>query len=125
MRKVLVVFATLSMLAACANSNGTGGLLPRSANQGVAAAEVGYTAAAHGELVYLHSSVADPAVTAELKRLDTQAYNALLPLRAAAQNGGNVVNSGELEAAQAAVTALTKFMAQHNIAAGNTTNGGA
>ncbi len=108
---LLAVFLTFAACTAM-NSSGIGATAPAEA---VFAAESAYDAAAHLEASWIASGVPNAATVAEIKRLDDQAYNALVPLRNAAQAGGAnaVIDQAEIDAANAAVTALGTYLTTH------------
>lgn len=57
----------------------------------------------------------NPNTVALIKHYDAQAFNALQPLIATAQAGGSTVDAIQLEAAQAAVTALTNYLVSQGV----------
>lgn len=87
-------------------------------------AEVVYAAAAslsQAEVLakaYMQSSIADPAVVAEIKTLDNAAYNAIQPVLDDAAAGKSVISAVEASAATAALNALTSYLATNSITAG-------
>jgi hypothetical protein len=87
-------------------------------------AEVVYAAAAslsQAEVLakaYMQSSIADPAVVAEIKTLDNAAYSAIQPVLDDAAAGKSVISAVEASAATAALNALTSYLATNSITAG-------
>ena len=107
MRKILILGAALA-LAGCAGQ----ALTTNSALYAVTSAYAAADLVASG---YVSLPSADPSIKADIKRLDEQAYNAVQPVAAAEAAGGSGVTVAEMEAAQAAVTALTNYMTQHGV----------
>ena len=89
-------------LAGCATTANT-------STQSVFAAQEALTTAEHAAVNI--APTLSHADVATLKHLDTQAYNAIVPLRAAAANGG--ATAIETEAASEALSALTAFLSKH------------
>ena len=107
-------------LGACSGTGGT--TQPVSMAQSVFAAAGGLSAAEMAASGYEAlpacpgtTPCADPAIVAQIKHYDAQAYNALQPLVAAAQAGGSVIDAVQFEAAQAALSAFTGYLAQHGV----------
>jgi hypothetical protein len=79
----------------------------------VFAAESAYDVAAHAEVAMLASGTLTAAEQASMRHYDEQVYATLIPLRAAAESGTGVIPQAELDAAQAALSALSAFVAAH------------
>ena len=94
----------LCLLAGCTAS---------SPAQSIYATAALYDQAEVAAIAYAKSPDADPAVVAELKRLDNEAYLAIKPPIAAAAAGGSPVTAVESEAAPAALSAFTNYLATH------------
>jgi hypothetical protein len=61
------------------------------------------------------ATTSNPNTVALIKHYDTQAFNALQPLITTAQSGGNVTDTAEVEAAQAAVAALANYLVSQGV----------
>lgn len=95
----------LGLLAGCATSQ----------NAVVAGIESGYIAAESAELVYIQSGKADPAIVKQAETYRIAAANAIKPVLSAAASGGSAATAAEVEAAQAALAALTGYLAANDI----------
>ena len=108
------LLASFLVFAAC-SASGSSSVSAAGPAEAVFAAESAYDTAAHLEASWIASGVPNAATVAEIKHLDDQAYNALVPLRNAAQAGGAnaVIDQAEIDAANAAVTALGTYLTTH------------
>lgn len=109
--KRIIILAVLAV-AGCATA-------PSQATD-VAALQSGYLAAATAESLYISSGSASVPVIKQIEAYRLPAYNAIEPLVQAEESGASVVTAAETEAAQAALTALTAYLATQNISTGAT-----
>lgn len=115
--KLATVAALCAALAGCAT-----GTKPPSSASVVFALAGSYTETANAEAAYLALPACptsaplcyDPVVKPIMKHYSDQAFQALQPVVLAAQNG-TAVDAVELEAAQAAVKALSDYVATHKV----------
>lgn len=101
-----IILAATAVVPACSSP---------SSLQALYALDSTYAAAATAEANYAKSSIADPAVVAQMKDYDNKAYAALAPLTTAASQPGATVDSVALAAAEAAVTQFASFATSHTV----------
>lgn len=83
--------------------------VPQTRTQAAFEAEVAYVVAARGSAAYVLSPGADPATAATLRRLEREAYAAVVASRE------SPTDAAKLAVAQRQVEALTRFMAEKGI----------
>lgn len=103
--KRLLALAGIALLSSCAVSQ----------NQVVAGLESGYIAAESAELVYQQSGRATAPVIRQIETYRVAAQQAIAPLMTAAETGGSVATAAQMEAAQAALTALTNYLIANGV----------
>jgi hypothetical protein len=103
--KRLALFGLLCLLAACATT-------PAGV---VAELQSGYLAAAGAESAYIASGKATVPVVDQIETYRLAAFNDIEPLVKAEESGGSVVDTAKVEAAQAALTALTNYLSTEKI----------
>lgn len=106
MRTALVALSLV--LAGCTSATAISP--PKDAAQTVYALDSAYFVAASAEAGYINGAAASPAAVTKIRQLDNIAYLALQPLNTLVQ-GNATPAAADLAAAQAAVTALTSYLA--------------
>lgn len=106
MRKVLLPFPVLALLAGCANLND-----PTTA---IVTVETAYAGAVSAEIVYLNSGKADPVLVKQIEGYRLNAHGVLAPLAEAA-GSGTPPTSDAAAAAHAAVTGFVEFLKANKI----------
>lgn len=104
-KRAVAGFAAAALLAGCANAP----------IDTVASLQSSYIAASAAEGIYISSGKANPAVVGQAEKYRLPAYNAIEPLVQAEETGTSPVTAAEIEAAQAAIAALTTYLAAQNI----------
>lgn len=99
--RVVPMLLAAQLAVACA--------VPQSRTQAAFETEAAYVVAARGGAAYVLTPGADPATAAALRRLEREAYEAVVASRAAP------TDAAKLAVAQRQVEALTRFMAEKGI----------
>ena len=110
MRNLILALPVLA-LAGCAGSGNP------DASQIAFAAVSAFNGAELAITAYEAQPSASPAVKAQLKTYEAQAYNTVQPIVQQAASGTNVITAAEATAAQAAVQALTNYLTEQGIKA--------
>lgn len=99
--RVVPLLLAAQLAAACA--------VPQSRTQAAFEAEAAYVVAARGSAAYVLTPGADPATAGALRRLEREAYQAVVASRT------DPVDAAKLAVAQRQVEALTRFMAEKGL----------
>ena len=107
MRNAIFTALSLFALTSCTNAP--------DASQDAFAAVSSFNAAEIAVSVYEANPAASPAVVAQMKVYENQAYTTVQPIVQQAASGTNVITAAEAAAAQSAVGVLTQYLTAQGI----------